>query len=77
MHGWQYYQTEHLAVVPMMPGTPVYRDGALSMLYYRTRDEDKLAVTFCGDVMNHDQFVAFFEKRKTMQFFAEWKKIKS
>jgi RimJ/RimL family protein N-acetyltransferase len=71
MNGWAYYQTKDLAVVPYMPGTPVYRDGTLSHLYYRTRDEGKLAVTFCGDVMNHDQFIAFFEKRKTAQILCE------
>jgi RimJ/RimL family protein N-acetyltransferase len=71
MNGWQYYGTPELQLVPYMEGTPVYRDGVLSTLYYSTRDEGKLAATFCGDVMGHDQFVSFFEKRKTMQCLCE------
>lgn len=62
-----YYGTETLQVVPHMPGSPVYRDGALSTLYYRTREEGKIETVFCGDDLNHDQFIAFFEKRKTLQ----------
>jgi RimJ/RimL family protein N-acetyltransferase len=71
MNGWLYYGTPELQLVPYMEGTPVYKDGLLSTLYYNTRDEGKLAAVFCGDVMNHDQFVAFFEKRKTLQILCE------
>lgn len=71
MHGWNYYGTESLQLCPYMEGTPVYKDGVLSTLYYNTRDEGKLDVTFCGDILNHDQFVAFFQKRKTMQCLCE------
>jgi hypothetical protein len=67
MNGWPYYGTETLQVVPMMQGTPVYKDGALSTLYYRTREEGKVATVFCGDDLTHDQFIIFFEKRKTLQ----------
>lgn len=67
MNGWAYYGTRDLQVVPYMVGSPVYRDGVLSVLYNATKEENKLAQTFCGDVMNHDEFVAFFQKRKTMQ----------
>ena len=67
MTEWMYYGTKDLQLVPYMPGTPVYKDGAVSTLYYRTRSENKIEPVFCGDDLNHDQFVAFFEKRKTMQ----------
>jgi hypothetical protein len=67
MKGWAYYQTSTLALVPYMPGTPVYRDGVLVELYRRTRDEGKIDTIFCGDDLNLDAFVAYFEKRKTMQ----------
>jgi RimJ/RimL family protein N-acetyltransferase len=77
MNGWTYYQTADLALVPYMPGTPVWKDGVLSTLYYNTRDEDKLAVTFCGDVMNHDQFVAFFQKRQTLVCLCEVREDKT
>lgn len=71
MNGWNYYGTDKVQLVPYMPGTPVYRDGVMSTLYYQTRDEGKLAATFCGDVMNHDHFVAFFQKLKTLQCLCE------
>lgn len=67
MNGWAWYGTKSLQVVPMMPGTPVYRDGMLSTLYYETRKEGKIDTVFCGDDLTHDQFIAFFEKRKTLQ----------
>lgn len=67
MRGWQYYGTKELQLVPYMPGTPVFRDGAMSTLYYETRREGKIETVFCGDDLNHDQFIAFFEKRKTLQ----------
>lgn len=67
MNGWQFYGTKGLQLVPMMPNTPVYRDGALSALYYETRKEGKIETVFCGDDLNHDQFIAYFEKRKTLQ----------
>lgn len=71
MNGWTYYGTHELQIVPYMPGTPVYKDGVLSTLYYNTRDEGKLGVTFCGDTMNHDQFVSFFQKCKTLVCLCE------
>lgn len=67
MKSWTEYGTKDLQLVPYMPGTPVYRDGALSTLYYETRKEAKIDAVFCGDDLNHDQFIAFFEKRKTLQ----------
>lgn len=67
MNGWQWYGTKDLQLVPHMPGTPIYKDGAVSLLYYQTRNEGKLKTVFCGDELNHDQFVAYFEKRKTLQ----------
>jgi hypothetical protein len=66
-HGWTFYQTRDLAVVPYMEGSPVHRDGVLLDLYRRTRDEGKIETVFCGDKLNFDSFVAFFEKRKTLQ----------
>ena len=71
MNGWDYYGTPSLQLVPFMPGTPVWKDGLLSTLYYATKEEGKLGATFCGDPMTHDSFVAFFEKRKTMQVLCE------
>lgn len=73
MRGWSYYGTKTLQMVPYMPGTPVYFDGsssklsALSNLYYQTREEGKIPLVFCGDDMNHEQFIHFFTERKTMQ----------
>jgi len=67
MNGWPYYGTKNLQLVPVMPGTPCYKDGMVSTLYYETRKEGKIAAIFCGDDLTHDQFVAFFEKRKTLQ----------
>lgn len=67
MNGWTYYQTKDLAVVPYMEGTPVYRDGVLSHLYYRTKEEGHLGRVFHEDGFNHDKFIAFFERRHTLQ----------
>jgi hypothetical protein len=50
-----------------MKGTPIYRDGVLPDLYSQTRKERKIETVFCGDDLNMDQFVAFFETRKTLQ----------
>jgi hypothetical protein len=71
MRGWQFYQTDKLALVPYMPGTPVYRDGVLPDLYKRTKAEGKIETVFCGDVLSMDDFVTFFTKRKTMQVLCE------
>lgn len=71
MKGWMYYQVEGLAVVPYMRGTPVWRDGVLPDLYRMTRDEGKIETVFCGDNFNMDQFVTYFEKRKTMQILCK------
>ena len=71
MNGWRYYGTPELQLVPYMAGTPVWKDGVLSSLYYATKEDGKLAATFCGDVMNHDAFVAFFQKRQTLQILCE------
>jgi hypothetical protein len=49
-----------------MPGTPIYKDGVVSSLYYRTKEEGKLEVIFDED-LNHDRFVTFFERIKTLQ----------
>lgn len=68
---WDYYQTKTLAVVPYMPGTPVYRDEMLSFLYQKTREEGKIEYTFCGDDLNLEKFVTFFVKRGTMQVLCE------
>ena len=67
MNGWLWYGVPGLQVCPYMPGCPVYRDGVLSALYYRTRDEAKIERVFCGDSLNHDQFISYFERRKTLQ----------
>ena len=60
---WRYYQTDKLAVVPYMIGTPVYADGVLPDLYKRTKDEGKIEEVFCGDVLNMDAFVNFSSSR--------------
>lgn len=67
MHGWTYYQTADLAVVPYMEGSPIYRDGVLPHLYYKTKEEGNLEKVFHEDGFNLDKFVTFFEKRKTLQ----------
>lgn len=71
MNGWLWYGTKNLQVCPLMPGTPVYKDGTLSHLYYKTKEEGKLGLTFHDDEMTHDSFVAYFEKRKTLQVLCE------
>lgn len=71
MNGWQYYQTSDLAVCPYMPGTPIYQDGMLPYLYTRTKYEGKIPYVFCGDELNMDGFVTFFEKRKTLQILVK------
>lgn len=68
---WLWYGTKDLQVIPYMDGTPVYRDGLLSDLYYATKKEGKIESVFCGDVINHDSFVAFFAARRTMQVLCE------
>ena len=67
MHGWSWYQTEKLAMVPYMPGTPVYNDNIYPYLYAKTRDEGKLPLVFQEDGFNLGKFVDFFERLKTMQ----------
>jgi hypothetical protein len=64
---WLWYGTKDLQLVPFMPGTPIYRDGVLSTLYYSTKEEGKLKTVFCGDELNHDQFIAYFQKAKVLQ----------
>ena len=73
MYGWSWYGTRDLQVVPLMKGSPVYRDGMLSTLYYRTREEGNIETTFCGEDKTHDQFVTMFENLKTLQVLCEIK----
>jgi hypothetical protein len=68
---WDYYQTNDLAMVPYMAGTPVYTDAMLPFLYQKTKEEGKIELTFCGDLLNLDAFVTFFVKRGTMQVLCE------
>lgn len=67
MKGWPYYQTATLAMIPYMPGTPVYVDGMMSHLYFETKRLGKIQQTFCGDKFNLDKFVHYFESLKTAQ----------
>jgi hypothetical protein len=67
MNGWKYYGTPTLQVVPYMPGSPVYRDGTLSHLYFSLKEEGKIADTFCGEQKNLDQFISYFDRLKTLQ----------
>lgn len=71
MRGWLHYGTKNLQVVPLMPGTPVYKDGTLSTLYYRTKEEGNLEVAFHESDMTHDRFIAFFELLKTLQVLCQ------
>ena len=71
MRGWAWYGTKNLQVVPYMNGTPVYVDGMMSHLYYKTKEEGHVATAFCGEEKNHDQFVYYFESLKTMQVCCE------
>lgn len=67
MKGWQYYGTKTLQVIPYMPGTVVFRDGMLPYLYTRLREENKVALTFCGEDKSMDEFVSYFHRNKVMQ----------
>ena len=67
MNGWLYYSTKSLAVVPYMAGTPVYRDGMLPHVYFKLKEEGKVAATFCGEEKNLDAFVSYFDRIKTAQ----------
>lgn len=77
MNGWLWYCTDKLAVVPYMPGTPVYRDNTLPFLYMQTKNEEKLPLVFQEDGFNLGKFVAFFEKRQTMQVLCHVDKDKN
>lgn len=70
MEHWQWYGVKGLQVCPYMPGSPVWKDGVLSHLYYKMRDENKLIDLFCGDELNHDGFVSFFDRLKALQVLA-------
>jgi hypothetical protein len=70
MDQWQWYGTKTLQVCPYMPGTPVWKDGMLPFLYYKMKEEGKLIDLFCGDEMNLDSFVSFYDKLKTLQVLA-------
>jgi hypothetical protein len=54
-----------------MPGTDVYVDGMLGWLYRRLKEENKVALTFCGENKTEDQFISFFDRLKTMQILCE------
>lgn len=73
MNGWE-FMTKHAAVVPFSKGTPVYVDGMLSTLYYKTKERGLLDLVLCGDNPNHDQFVRMFdESKKILQILCEIK----
>ena len=67
MDQWQWYGVPGLQMVPYMTGSPVYRDGMLPFLYEKVKAEGLLSDVFCGDQMNQDSFVSFFDRLKTMQ----------
>lgn len=67
MRGWRYYGFKNLQVVPYMEGTPVYRDGMLPFLYTKLKEEGKVAATFCGENKRMDNFIAYFDRIKTLQ----------
>lgn len=71
MYGWQHYGTRDLQVVPFMQNSPVYSDRLMPYLFERTKAEGKLLSTFCGDEFTLSQFIAFFEKLKTLQVLCE------
>src|ERR1035438_2389589 len=68
---WSFYGTPELQLCPYMIGTPVFKDGMLPFLYNKTREEGKIESVFCGDDLNMDAFVSFFDKRKTLQILCE------
>lgn len=70
MTHWLDFCTKRLAVVPYIEGTPVFRDGTLPYIYYRLKEENKIAATFCGDNKNLDSFVSYFDRIKTAQILA-------
>ena len=67
MHGWPWYSTKTLQVVPLMPGTPAFVDGMLSHIYYELKRLGRIELTMCGDHFNHDKFIHYFESLKTAQ----------
>ena len=70
---WE-FKTSKAVVAPFSPGQPVYVDGMLSTLYYKTRDAGALEKVFCGDKPNHDQFIRMFdESKKVLQILCELK----
>jgi RimJ/RimL family protein N-acetyltransferase len=68
---WTYYGTAGYQLVPMMEGTPVFKDGVLSALYYRTKEEGNIGNVFHEDSFGHDNFVAYFQKIRTLQVLCE------
>lgn len=77
MNGWAYYGTKTLQVCPHMPGTPVYLDRMLPHLYFKLKDEGKIAATFCGEDKNLDDFVTYFNRIRTMQVLCRVKDDKN
>ena len=67
MRGWGWYGTKTLQVIPYMPGTVVYVDGMLSHMYFELKRLGRIEQTFCGDKLNLDKFIHFFESIKTAQ----------
>src|ERR1039458_4824005 len=73
VNGWE-YMTKTAAVLPFSPNSPVYVDGMLSTLYYRTREAGLIEKVFCGDNPNHDQFIRMFDlSKKVLQIMCEVK----
>ena len=71
MKGWPWYGVRDYQVIPYMASAPVYVDGMMSHLYYKTKEQGLIEKTFCGEAKNHDQFCFFFESLKTMQVCCE------
>lgn len=70
---WE-FKTNKAVVAPFSPGQPVYVDGMLSTLYYKTKEAGMIEKVFCGDNPGHDQFIRMFdESKKVLQILCELK----
>ena len=64
MYGWAWYGTK--SAVSLHAGHPS-KDGMLSHLYFKLKEEGTVAQTFCGERKNLDSFIAYFDRLKTLQ----------
>jgi hypothetical protein len=71
MKGWMWYRTEDVGIFPYMKGVNVFRDGMLPWLYNKLKEENKIELTFCGEMKSQDEFVSYFHRIKVLQVLCE------